>query len=139
MHRILAEFIRILSNSCFLFEYWNFWDFTASVATRFHISKYPTLKIIRNGQPTKREYRGQRSVDAFVEYVKKLLEDPIQEFQDLQALPVLDDKKRMMIGFFDSKDVPEYETFRRVATNLKDDCQFHVGFGYAFSNDSSFL
>ncbi|KAG8319939.1 Endoplasmic reticulum resident protein 44 [Homalodisca vitripennis] len=38
-------------------------------------------------------------------------------------------KKRIIIGFFDRKDVPEYTTFRRVATNLKDDCQFHVGFG----------
>ncbi|XP_043269681.1 endoplasmic reticulum resident protein 44 isoform X2 [Venturia canescens] len=106
-------------------------DAESSVAARYHITKYPTLKIIRNGQPTKREYRGHRSVEAFVAYVKKLLEDPIQEFTDLQALPVLDDKKRMMIGFFDTKDVPEYETFRRVATNLKDDCQFHVGFGNA--------
>lgn len=29
-----------------------------TIATRFHISKYPTLKVIRNGQPTKREFRG---------------------------------------------------------------------------------
>jgi len=33
-------------------------DKESSVASRFHITKYPTLKIIRNGQPTKREYRG---------------------------------------------------------------------------------
>ena len=25
--------------------------------------------------------------------------------------------------------MPEYNIFRRVATNLKEDCQFHVGFG----------
>ncbi|KMQ85593.1 thioredoxin domain-containing protein 4 [Lasius niger] len=37
----------------------------------------------------------------------------------------------MIIGYFDRKDVPEYELFRKVATNLKDDCQFHVGFGNA--------
>ncbi|XP_033219051.1 endoplasmic reticulum resident protein 44 isoform X2 [Belonocnema kinseyi] len=106
-------------------------DDESSVASRFHITKYPTLKVIRNGQPTKREYRGQRSTEAFVEFVKKQLEDPIKEFHDLQELTKLDLKKRMIIGYFDRKDIPEYQMFRRVATNLKDDCQFHVGFGDA--------
>ncbi|KAL6263109.1 hypothetical protein P5V15_005910 [Pogonomyrmex californicus] len=104
-------------------------DRETSVASRFHITKYPTLKIIRNGQPTKREYRGQRSVEAFQEFIRKQLEDPIKEFFDLRELDQLDDKKRMIIGYFEKKDVPEYELFRKVATNLKDDCQFYVGFG----------
>ncbi|KAL1140835.1 hypothetical protein AAG570_000763 [Ranatra chinensis] len=104
-------------------------DKEGSVATRFHITKYPTLKVIRNGQPAKREYRGKRSVEAFVDFIKKQMEDPIQEFKDLADLKKLDTKKRIIIGFFDRKDVPEYNTFRRVASNLKDDCQFHVGFG----------
>ncbi|CAK9819416.1 Endoplasmic reticulum resident protein 44 [Anthophora quadrimaculata] len=103
----------------------------SSIASRFHITKYPTLKVIRNGQPTKREYRGQRSVEAFEEFIRKQLEDPIKEFHDLKELINLDDKKRMIIGYFDRKDVPEYKMFRMVATNLKDDCQFHVGFGNA--------
>ncbi|XP_018054453.1 PREDICTED: endoplasmic reticulum resident protein 44 isoform X2 [Atta colombica] len=106
-------------------------DRETSVASRFHITKYPTLKVIRNGQPTKREYRGQRSVEAFQEFVRKQLEDPIKEFSDLRELEQLDDKKRMIIGYFERKDVPEYELFRKVATNLKDDCQFYVGFGNA--------
>ncbi|XP_020279465.1 endoplasmic reticulum resident protein 44 isoform X2 [Pseudomyrmex gracilis] len=106
-------------------------DKESSVASRFHITKYPTLKVIRNGQPSKREYRGQRSVEAFQEFVRKQLEDPIREFFDLRELSELDDKKRMIIGYFDRKDVPQYELFRKVATNLKDDCQFHVGFGNA--------
>ncbi|XP_011872161.1 PREDICTED: endoplasmic reticulum resident protein 44 isoform X2 [Vollenhovia emeryi] len=106
-------------------------DHETSVASRFHITKYPTLKVIRNGQPTKREYRGQRSVEAFQEFVRKQLEDPIKEFFNLRELEQLDDKKRMIIGYFERKDVPEYELFRKVATNLKDDCQFYVGFGNA--------
>ncbi|XP_014224791.1 endoplasmic reticulum resident protein 44 isoform X1 [Trichogramma pretiosum] len=104
-------------------------DKESGVASRFHITKYPTLKVIRNGVPSKREYRGQRSVEAFVEFIKKQLQDPIKEFHQLSELQNLDDKKRMIIGYFDSKDVHEYDVFRRVATNLKDDCQFHVGFG----------
>lgn len=104
-------------------------DKEGSIASRFHITKYPTLKVIRNGQPAKREYRGQRSVEAFVQFVKKQLEDPIKEFKDLSEIKSLDTKKRIIIGFFDRKDVPEYNTFRRAAASLKDDCQFIVGFG----------
>ncbi|XP_055586662.1 endoplasmic reticulum resident protein 44 [Uranotaenia lowii] len=100
-----------------------------SVASRFHISKYPTLKVIRNGQPTKREYRGARTVDAFVDFIKKQLEDPIKEFHHLKDLEQLDTKKRIVVGYFDRRDQVEYNTFRRVATNLKEDCVFHVGFG----------
>lgn len=78
---------------------------------------------------TKKEYRGQRSAEAFVEYAKKQLEDPIKEFVSLKDLETLDDKKRVIVGYFDRRDQPEYQTFRRVATNLKEDCHFYVGFG----------
>jgi len=40
-------------------------DSEGSIATRFHISKYPTMKLIRNGQPAKKEYRGQRYVSSY--------------------------------------------------------------------------
>lgn len=106
-------------------------DQESAVASRFHISKYPTLKIIRNGQTTKREYRGQRSAEAFAEFVKKQLEDPIKEFHTLKDLEQLDSTKRIIVGYFDRRDQPEYNTFRRAATNLKEECQFHAGFGDA--------
>uniref|UniRef100_A0A1A9UE65 Thioredoxin domain-containing protein n=1 Tax=Glossina austeni TaxID=7395 RepID=A0A1A9UE65_GLOAU len=104
-------------------------DKETAIASRFHITKYPTLKIVRNGQLSKREYRGQRSVDAFVEFVRKQLEDPIKEFKLLKELDELDVKKRIIFGYFDRRDQPEYDTFRKAATNLKEDCEFHVGFG----------
>jgi endoplasmic reticulum resident protein 44 len=63
---------------------------TGSIATRFHITKYPTLKVIRNGQSTKREYRGQRSAEAFLSFIQKQLTDPIKEFADLKELKELD-------------------------------------------------
>lgn len=62
-------------------------------------------------------------------FAKKQLEDPIQEFGAIKDLDKLDDKKRIIIGYFDRRDQAEYNIFRRVATNLKEDCQFHVGFG----------
>lgn len=104
-------------------------DVETSIASKYHITKYPTLKVLRNGEVTKKEYRGQRSAEAFVEYAKKQLEDPIKEFVSLKDLETLDEKKRSIVGYFDRRDQPEYQIFRRVATNLKEDCSFHVGFG----------
>lgn len=104
-------------------------DEETSIASRFQISKYPTLKVIRNGQPAKREYRGQRSASAFVEFVKEQLKDPIKEFASLKELEQLDTRKRIIVGYFDRRDMPEYNIFRRVATNMKEDCHFYVGFG----------
>lgn len=106
-------------------------DKEGPIATRFHITKYPTLKVIRNGQPAKKEYRGQRSVEAFTKFISRQLEDPVKEFGKLSDLGQLESNKRIIIGYFDRRDQPEYQIFRRMATNLKDDCQFHVGFGEA--------
>lgn len=55
----------------------------ASIASRFQITKYPTIKVLINGQPAKREYRGKRSVEAFVSFVQKQLEDPIQDVSNM--------------------------------------------------------
>lgn len=73
-------------------------DKEGTVATRFHITKYPTLKIIRNGQPAKKEYRGQRSAEAFLSFVKQQLEDSVKEFKSLQELTKLETDKRLVIG-----------------------------------------
>ncbi|XP_026742447.1 endoplasmic reticulum resident protein 44 isoform X1 [Trichoplusia ni] len=106
-------------------------DKEGAIATRFHITKYPTLKMFRNGMPAKKEYRGQRSAEAFAEFIKKQLTDPVVTFGSLKELHDLSEEKRHIIGYMDRRDQPEYETFRKVAANLKDECLFHVGFGDA--------
>lgn len=107
--------------------------FSASIGTRFHISKYPTLKAVRNGQLFKKEYRGQRSAEAFANFVREQLVDPVKEFSQLSEVShnQLDEKKRHVIGYFDRKDSPRYANFAKLAAVLKDDCVFHVGFGEA--------
>lgn len=84
---------------------------SAEVAQRFHITKYPTLKVIRNGQPAKREYRGQRSAVAFHEFIKKQLEDPIKEFTDLSELKNLDVSIYTCICEKFSKTDSEYDAY----------------------------
>eukprot|EP00096_Caligus_rogercresseyi_P002960 TRINITY_DN1538_c0_g1_i1.p1 TRINITY_DN1538_c0_g1~~TRINITY_DN1538_c0_g1_i1.p1 ORF type:complete len:407 (+),score=107.18 TRINITY_DN1538_c0_g1_i1:269-1489(+) len=104
-------------------------DSQSSLGTRFHITKYPTLKYVRNGIVAKKEYRGSRNVESFLKFVKDQLIDPVKEYKNLQELNGMDDAKRYLIGYFEKKDSKEYEHFRRVASNLKDDCEFHAGFG----------
>lgn len=104
-------------------------DKETSIGTRFHISKYPTLKAVRNGQLFKKEYRGQRSADAFATFIREQLVDPVKEYASVVELDSLDDKKRNAIGYFESRESAEYLNFARVAAVLKDDCSFHAGFG----------
>ena len=87
------------------------------------------MKYVRNGAVAKREYRGQRSAESFVQFVEEQTTDPIKEFTALEELQNMDDKKRYILGYFEQKDSAEYEVFRRMATNLKDDCVFYAGFG----------
>ena len=114
------------SNLCIIAIYSSY---LGNLGTRFHITKYPTLKYVRNGQLAKREYRGQRSAESFVKFVADSTADPINEFKSLEELQNLDDKKRYILGYFEQKDSAEYEVFRRMASNLKDDCIFYAGFG----------
>jgi len=104
-------------------------DKETTIGTRFHISKYPTLKAVRNGQLFKKEYRGQRSPEAFANFIREQLIDPIKEYTSLTEIEKEDDKKRTVIGYFETKESPEYKNFRKVASGLKDDCLFFAGFG----------
>ncbi|KAB7503072.1 Endoplasmic reticulum resident protein 44 [Armadillidium nasatum] len=104
-------------------------DTETSIASRFHITKYPTLKLLRNGQAAKREYRGQRSSEAIAEFITEQLRDPITKITSLDDLKKVDEKKRIIIGYFEKENLPEYNVFKRVALNLKEDCEFYAGFG----------
>jgi len=101
------------------------------LGTRFHITKYPTIKYVRNGEMAKKEYRGQRSADSFVDFVRDQNKDPVKEYQNLEDLQEMDDAKRYLIGYFEEKTSAEYSNFRKVASKLKEDCVVYAGFGEA--------
>ena len=109
-------------------------DKESSLGSRFHITKYPTIKFVQNGVLAKKEYRGQRSADSFLEFVKEHVKDPVAEFTDLSQLKTLDEKKRHLIGYFSSPDGEDYENYKKASLTLKEDCTFHAGFGSAFDN-----
>ncbi|PKU48861.1 hypothetical protein llap_832 [Limosa lapponica baueri] len=72
-------------------------DQHSDIAQRYRISKYPTLKLFRNGMMMKREYRGQRSVTAIADYIRQQKSNPIREVQDLEEISSLDENAPDMV------------------------------------------
>lgn len=112
-------------------------DAENALSTRFHITKYPTLKLIRQGFVAKREYRGQRSAEAIATYIHDQLKDPVQEMNSAEDFQAVEDKKRLVIAYFERKETPLYDVYRRVAMNLRDDCDFAVAIGEPFQAQRS--
>ena len=66
------------------------WQFSfpssAGIAGKYRINKYPTIKLFRAGNVVKKEYRGQRSVEALVQFAKDQAENPVKEVTNLDDL-----------------------------------------------------
>jgi len=73
---------------------------------------------------TKREYRGARQVDGFMEFLRKHVESSIIKLASPSDLVTLDAKKRYIIGHFDDGNSENYKTFSKVASVLRDECNF---------------
>ncbi|XP_063342021.1 endoplasmic reticulum resident protein 44 [Pelmatolapia mariae] len=104
-------------------------DQHSDIAQRYRITKYPTLKLFRNGMMMKREYRGQRSVTAIADFIRQQQVDPVKELPSVEEINSVDRSKRNIIGFFENKDSDNYRTFEKVANILRDDCTFLAAFG----------
>jgi endoplasmic reticulum resident protein 44 len=99
------------------------------LATRYQITKYPTLKFYLNGKMLKREYRGERNEKAIVDYVRELLSDPIVHivFHDLDNFTSILYEHRAVICYQQKPpgNFKRYDMYRRVATDLRDYCKFY--------------
>ncbi|KAF7489946.1 Endoplasmic reticulum resident protein 44 [Sarcoptes scabiei] len=100
----------------------------SALGQRFHITKYPTLKIMMNGKLHKREYRGQRSTEAMAQYLRDLLKDPILPIHSHDEFSKIDEKKGAIVTYFNTDagfKKLEYDILRKVARDLRDDCKFY--------------
>ncbi|CAG2166667.1 unnamed protein product [Oppiella nova] len=98
-----------------------------TLGTRFHISKYPTLKLLMNGKTMKREFRGQRSTDAIVQHIRDLLKDPIKHIENFDEFNKIDETKGSLIAYSSAlpNTIQDYNIYRKVAIDLRDDCSFY--------------
>lgn len=109
-------------------------DRQTDLANRFQVNKYPTLKLFRNGEIVRKEYRSQRSVEALSAFVQKQLDSGIAEIHSPEELnQKLDKEKRNVVAYFSQLSGPEYEALKKVASILREDCAFYVATGAAFS------
>lgn len=104
-----------------------------TLAQRFRVTKYPTTKLTLYGAPLKKEYRGARTVAGFTEYLNKYLADPIVYIPNhSDYINKIDESKGAIIIYSgitsELGEKPansnELQIFRRVAQELREDCQF---------------
>jgi len=107
-------------------------EIQTTLAQRFRITKFPTTKLTLNGKPCKKEYRGARNANAFKDYVKKFLSDPIVTITNHDDLASKIEERRGAVIMYSGRpdenekpmETPELQIFRRVAQTLREDCQF---------------
>lgn len=104
------------------------------IALQNAISKYPTLKIYRNGKALRKEYRGQRSVDAFSQFIKQHLKPSITDVTKAEDLKI-DEGKNTVVAYLESKGTPVYSTFEKVADELRETIDFIAVLGDASSQE----
>eukprot|EP01147_Barroeca_monosierra_P005226 gene5226-8828_t len=93
------------------------------------ISKYPTLKIFRNGMVLRQEYRGQRSAVAIEKYIRELLEPPVKEVtNDQEIVDMIKIHHKAVIGIFPERSHPSFSNFQELANVLRDTCHFAAKF-----------
>lgn len=108
-------------------------DKQPDIAAKFVVNKYPTMKLFRKGELVKKEYRGQRSVEALETYIRNQLDNGIVVLNTVDELNTkLEKSKRNMIGFFSQAGGVEYDTYNMVASVLREDCVFHLATGPVF-------
>ncbi|EDV32400.1 uncharacterized protein Dana_GF14074 [Drosophila ananassae] len=98
------------------------------LADLYNIQKFPTLRLFYKGEAARREYRGQRSVDALVNYVKSQFHSDIVEFQGPEDLAIIDPHRRSVIAYFDSEG-PAHKLYQHLADRYKNDCDFYQRIG----------
>lgn len=91
---------------------------------RFSISKFPTIKYFLYGKLMKREYRGGRTEQGFMDFVDEHLKEPFAIHETLDKLHENDGNERRFVGYFNSTESLELHAYRVSAAVLRHDCKF---------------
>jgi len=89
------------------------------LASKFGVRGYPTLKLFKSGTAT--EYKGGRTHDTIVSYIRKATGPPAVELADADAVSDFKDSaKVVVVGFFDKLEGAEYDAFIAAASADED-------------------
>jgi protein disulfide-isomerase A1 len=103
------------------------------VCSRFGVRGYPTLKLFRDGQAS--EYNGAREADALVSFMKKQVLPAVSVLESAEVKNFADSDKVVVIGFFESTEGKDFDTFSSVAKQLRDDYTFGVSTDAAVASE----
>uniref|UniRef100_A0A0N4ZK91 Thioredoxin domain-containing protein n=1 Tax=Parastrongyloides trichosuri TaxID=131310 RepID=A0A0N4ZK91_PARTI len=112
-------------------------DQEPEIAQKYHINKYPTLKLIKFGEVAKREYRGQRTAESIAEFVTKVYKTAIVHIKDENDLITKVEKNKNAIIAYTTSPSKPFETAVRTAGAFIDDCNVYVAFGDWIKNLST--
>ncbi|CAH8866329.1 unnamed protein product [Trichobilharzia szidati] len=104
------------------------------LCSKHNIRKYPTVKVTKYGKMLKREYRDQRTVEAFVKFVEDNLQIPVDIINGNQASPdrITDlwvnksNDKNTVLALVNSLEAKNSHVavFKKVASIERDSCAF---------------
>nr|XP_010930670.1 protein disulfide-isomerase [Elaeis guineensis] len=95
------------------------------LASKYEVSGYPTLKILRNQGNNIQEYKGPREAEGIVEYLKKQVGPASAEIKSSEdAVTLIEDKKIVVVGVFPDYSQEEFKNFMIVAEKLRSDYDF---------------
>ncbi|XP_067928548.1 endoplasmic reticulum resident protein 44-like [Watersipora subatra] len=106
-------------------------DRQTAIAQKYKVNKYPTLKLFVYGEPIKREYRGQRSAEAFDKFIRDQLASPIVKKETFEEMDAISDEKRNMLIYIADESSNNYKNVLKAASQLKSDCNWYVMSGPA--------
>jgi len=109
-------------------------DAETAISNQYQISKYPTLKLFRDGQIMKKEYRGQRSAESLATFIKDQLKECVQVKESTDDLIEANKEKSAVIAYMEKADSANFAIFQRMARSLRDECNFFAVFGDASSS-----
>ncbi|CAL8085214.1 unnamed protein product [Calicophoron daubneyi] len=105
----------------------------ADLCAREGIRKYPTIKVVKYGVTMKREYRGARTVPAFVSFVVEHLKDNITILNGngvnvSMALQMASDSRNTIMGLFPelNENNSHIQHFRKVGLLERENCAFYL-------------
>ncbi|KAJ7565657.1 hypothetical protein O6H91_02G069700 [Diphasiastrum complanatum] len=95
------------------------------LAAEYHVSGFPTLKIIENKGEKVRDYKGPRDAPGIVAFLKKQVGPVSEELVSADQVDNLLEKNDVVIvGFFEQYEGEEFLNFTKAAETLRSDYEF---------------
>ncbi|MFH4983239.1 hypothetical protein AB6A40_009948 [Gnathostoma spinigerum] len=102
-----------------------------NIAERYHVTSYPSLKVMRYGKPF--NYEGPRYADGIVDHMQELTIPAAKQLQDLKNSEMfILEKDITILGFFSKQDSPLLEALKEAAEMSRKEFQW---IGYFVTKD----